>query len=99
MNQLTVPRRKIHSFCEANGIQRLSFFGSVLRDDFHQDSDIDILVEFDSSRRVGFLAMARMEIELTQILGRKVDMRTPAELSRYFREDVIKVARVQYEAA
>jgi len=99
MNQLDVPQQIINDFCKANGIRRLSFFGSVLRDDFNQNSDIDVLVEFDSSRRIGFLAMARMEIELTQILGRKVDLRTPAELSRYFRDDVLKGAQVQYEAA
>jgi predicted nucleotidyltransferase len=71
MNQIVVPRQKISSFCEENGIRRLSFFGSVLRDDFHYGSDIDVLVEFDSSRRIGFLAMARMEMELTRILGVK----------------------------
>jgi predicted nucleotidyltransferase len=99
MNQIVVPRQKISSFCEENGIRKLYFFGSVLRDDFHYGSDIDVLVEFDSSRRIGFLAMARMEMELTQILGRKVDLRTPAELSHYFRDEVLKKAQVQYESA
>ena len=99
MNQIVVPRQKISSFCEENGIRRLSFFGSVLTDDFRPESDIDVLVEFNPSCRMGFLVMARMEMELTRILGRKVDLRTPAELSRYFRDEVIKKAQVQYESA
>lgn len=99
MHRINVIRTEINRFCKSNGIRKLSFFGSVLGDQFHPESDVDVLIEFDSSRRIGFIEMARLEIELTQMLGRKVDLRTPAELSRYFREDVLKKAQVQYEAA
>lgn len=83
-------------FCEANHINRLSLYGSVLRDDFGQDSDIDMLIEFEPGSKVGLFKMARIENELSEILGRKVDLRTPAELSRYFRQDVLESARVEY---
>jgi predicted nucleotidyltransferase len=68
-----------------------------LRNDFRSDSDIDVLVEFMPGQKAGFLKMAKMEIEISSILGRKADLRTPAELSRYFREDVLAGAEVQYE--
>lgn len=63
-------------------------FGSVLRDDFRPDSDVDVLVEFEPAARVGYFEMSRMELELSELLGRRVDLRTPAELSRYFRDRV-----------
>jgi len=74
----------------------LSFFGSALRDDFNSESDLDILVEFDPAHIPGLIRLAGMEIELTEILGRKVDIRTAQDLSRYFREEVIKSSKVQY---
>ena len=77
---------------------RLSLFGSVLREDFRPDSDVDMLVEFEPGAVVTLLDMARMEIELAEMIGRAVDMRTPAELSRYFRDDVVASAEVQYAA-
>jgi hypothetical protein len=93
---INVPEGEIDSFCRRNRIKKLSFFGSVLRDDFSPASDVDVLVEFMPGTVVGFIRLAGMEIELSDILGRKVDLRTPAELSRYFRQDVLNTAAVQY---
>ena len=93
--KITIDRQKIVEFCCRNHIKRLAFFGSVLRDDFRPDSDVDVLVEFEPGHVPG-LAFYGMEIELSEILGRKVDLRTPADLSRYFRQDVLKLAEVQY---
>ena len=94
--RIDVPRKKIAEFCKRNHIRRLSFFGSVLRWDFGADSDIDLLVEFDPDHIPGLIRLAGMEIELTQILGRKVDIRTAQDLSRYFRQEVLNSAEVQY---
>jgi len=91
-----VASDQIKDFCNKHGIQKLSFFGSVLRDDFGPDSDVDILVEFVPGTRVGFIRLAGMEHELSVLIGRKVDLRTPAELSRYFRDDVLRTAKVEY---
>ena len=90
--------RGIEQFCQRNGIRRLSVFGSILGPRFRADSDVDLLVEFEPERSPGFLGLARMERELSALLGgRKVDLRTPAELSRYFRDRVLTSAVVQYE--
>ncbi|MGD9289684.1 MAG: nucleotidyltransferase domain-containing protein [Desulfobacterales bacterium] len=79
---------------------KLSLYGSVLRDDFHMNSDIDILVEFAPGKAPGLIRYSRMERELSEILGnRKVDLRTPQELSKYFRGEVLAQAEVQYAAA
>jgi predicted nucleotidyltransferase len=94
--KIDIPRDRIAEFCKRNHIRKLSLFGSILRDDFKPESDIDILVEFEEGQVVGFLRLAGMEIELSEILGHKVDLRTPAELSRYFRQDVLNTAEVQY---
>lgn len=93
---VTLPQDKIAAFCQRYHIQKLSLFGSVLRDDFGPDSDIDVLVEFEPGQHVGLIRLAGMEIELSEMLGRKVDLRTPAELSRYFRQEVLDSAQVQY---
>ena len=93
---IKIPREKIIEFCKRNHITRLSLFGSALRADFREDSDIDLLVEFDSNHIPGLIRLAGMEIELTEILGRKVDLRTPQDLSRYFRHEVVNNAEVQY---
>ncbi|MFH1422028.1 MAG: nucleotidyltransferase family protein [Planctomycetota bacterium] len=93
---IIIPKEKLADFCRRNRIHKLAFFGSILRDDFGSDSDIDILVEFEPGQVIGYLRMADMEIGLSEILGRKVDLRTPAELSRYFREEVIRASEVQY---
>ena len=86
----------IADFCRRHHIAKLSLFGSVLRDDFGPDSDIDMLVEFEPGACVGFLRLANMEIELTELLGRPVDLRTLAELSQHFRQSVLDSAEVQY---
>jgi hypothetical protein len=97
--RLSVPHDRIAAFCRENGVNRLALFGSVLRDDFRADSDVDVLVEFRSDARVGYFAMARMARELSEILGRTVDLRTPAELHRSFRSRVQAEALVEYVAA
>jgi len=90
------PKEEIEEFCKKHYIRKLSLFGSALRDDFAPESDLDILVEFDPSHIPGLIRLAGMEIELTGLLGRKVDMRTAQDLSPYFREDVLSSAKVQY---
>jgi predicted nucleotidyltransferase len=88
----------ISAFCRRHHIRRLSLFGSILRDDFRRDSDVDVLVEFESGHTPG-LAFFGMQDELTELLGRKVDLHTPASLSKYFRNDVLAEAEIQYDAA
>ena len=93
-----VPQAELSSFCRRNHIRRLAFFGSVLRADFHPDSDIDVLVEFEPEHVPGFLQLSRMTRELSHLFaGRKVDLCTPQGLSRYFRDDICASAEVQYE--
>jgi hypothetical protein len=88
---------EIRAFCQKHHIRRLAFFGSVLRDDFGPASDVDLLVEFEPEHVPGLLRLAAMERELSAMIGgRRVDMRTPGDLSRYFRDDVIAQAVVQY---
>jgi len=94
--KISVDQERIAAFCQRHHIRKLAFFGSVLRDDFRPDSDIDVLIEFESGQRVGLIRLAGMELELSDILGRKVDLRTPADLSRYFRQAVVASAEVQY---
>jgi len=94
--KIQIDREKIAEFCRRNRIRKLSLFGSVLRDDFGPESDVDVLVEFETDAKFGLFRMAGMEIELSEMLGRKVDLRTPEELSRYFREEVVQSAEVQY---
>jgi hypothetical protein len=94
------PADRIAEFCKRNRIRRLSLFGSALTDDFRPDSDVDLLVEFRTGATPSLLDLARMERELSAILGgRKVDLRTPKELSRYFRDEVLSTASVQYAEA
>lgn len=95
MLRIKISQNQIDDFCKRHHIKRLAFFGSVLRDDFDNNSDVDVLVEFDSGHVPGF-SFFDMEDELTQILGRKADLNTPKFLSRYFRHEVIKAAEVQY---
>lgn len=97
--RIDIPRDRLAEFCRRNQIRRLALFGSVLRDDFGPDSDIDVLVKFEPSARVGLLGLAGMEIELSEVLGRKVDLNTPGFLSKYFRKQVLAEAEVQYDAA
>jgi len=96
---LMIPKERIREFCERNRIRRLSLFGSVLRDDFTPESDVDILVEFEPDARVGLIRLAGLELELGEILGRKVDLNTEGFLSQDYRERVLSEAVVQYDAA
>lgn len=96
--RIEVDSAQIADFCTRHGVKRLAFFGSVLRDDFGPDSDVDVLVEFAAGVRMGLLGMAAMELELSEILGRRADLRTPADLSKYFRDEVVANAEVQYAA-
>jgi len=95
--KIEVPKALLQSFCRKHGIRKLSLFGSVLTDEFGPDSDIDVLVEFEPGRSPSFFKIFDMEEELSLLFnGRKVDLRTPEDLSRYFRDDVVKRAVVQY---
>jgi predicted nucleotidyltransferase len=92
-----ISKEELTQFCQKNGIAKLSLFGSVLRQDFRPDSDVDVLVNFLSDRKVSFLDLARIERELSVLFaGRKIDLRTPKELSPYIRDRVINEALVQY---
>jgi predicted nucleotidyltransferase len=93
---IVVPKDTLAAFCKRHHIRRLAFFGSVLRDDFKPGSDVDVLIEFEPGHVVGLIRLAGIELELSKILGRKVDLRTPADLSRYFREEVLQSAELQY---
>jgi len=92
-----INKDKLSDFCERHHIRRLAFFGSALRDDFGPESDVDVLVDFMPGHTPGFFGLFEMEEELSGLFGgRKVDMRTPEDLSRYFRDEVIATAEVQY---
>jgi len=84
-------------FCRKNHIRKISLFGSALRGEMHAESDIDLLVEFIPDREPGLIDLANMEIELQERFGREVEMRTPEDLSRFFRDEVIASAEVLYE--
>jgi uncharacterized protein len=98
--RIKIPHANIADFCQRHHIHRLALFGSVLRDDFRPDSDIDVLVEFGASHAPGLIRLAGMELELSELLGgRKVDMNTPMCLSPYFRDEVLAEAEVLYAQA
>jgi predicted nucleotidyltransferase len=95
--RLPVDEIMLAAFCERHHIRRLSLFDSQLQGTARPDSDIDLLVEFEPGRVPGLLALAGMELELSELLGgRRVDLRTPEDLSRYFRDEVVRTAEVQY---
>ena len=94
---LTLPQAEIEEFCRRNHIRKLSLFGSVLTPRFRPESDIDVLVEFEPGSKTTLFDIAGMELELTEKLGRKVDLRTAGDLSRYFRDQVVATAAIQYE--
>ena len=95
--RIEIPQEQIATFCRERHIRRLAIFGSALRPDFRPDSDVDVLVEFDPGHIPGLFGIARMERELSALFeGRKVDLRTPEDLSRYFRQRVLEEAEVQY---
>ena len=94
---IQLPREKIADFCKRNRIRKLSLFGSALKGKLRKDGDIDLPVEFQPGGAPSLLDLARMERDLSTLLdGRKVDLRTPNELSRYFRDEVLSTATVQY---
>ena len=93
---ISIDRRAVVDFCRRRRISKLDLFGSVLRDDFGPDSDVDVLVEVEPGAVVGYMDMVDMQFELSDILGRKVDLRTPPELSRYFRDEVLGAAETLY---
>ncbi len=96
--KIAISKQEIAQFCHRNYIRKLSLFGSVLRDDFTPESDIDFLVEFEPGKTPGFFKIVSMEMELSELLeGRKIDLRTLNELSVYFRDRVIAEAVVQYD--
>ena len=98
--RVPIPKKELALLCKAHGIRRLAIFGSALRHDFNSESDIDVLVEFQAGRVPGLLGIAGIEIELSRLFGgRKVDLRTPGDLSRYFREQILNAAEVQYAQA
>jgi uncharacterized protein len=95
--RLPLDETTLTSFCERHHICRLALFGSQPKGTARPDSDIDLLAEFESGRVPGLLALASMELELSELLGgRRVDLRTAEDLSRYFRDEVVRTAEVQY---
>lgn len=97
--KIEIDQQRVAAFCRKHRIRKLSLFGSVLRDDFGPDSDVDVLVEFQSGMQVGLIRLAGMEMELSEIIGRKVDLNTAASLSKYYRQEILSSAQVQYDAA
>jgi len=97
--QVAVDRARLAEFCRRHHIRKLSFFGSVLGESFRPDSDVDVLVEFEPEHVPGLLTLAGLEIELSELLGRKADVRTAEDLSRYFRDEVVARAELLYAAA
>lgn len=99
INGVAFPEQAIAEFCRRHDVVRLSLFGSILRSDFRPESDIDVLVEFQPGKTPGMFHFAGMMLELTQLLGRRVDLRTPSDLSQYFRREVLQRARTLHAAA
>ena len=91
------PRKDVEAFCARHHIRKLSLFGSVLTPRFQPSSDIDVLVESDEGNVPGLFRLADIELELSDPLGRKVDLRMPEEIGRHFRDRVLASAVVQYE--
>jgi len=98
-NRIQASQRAIASFCKQSRIRKLSVFGSALRDDFSEHSDLDVLVEFEPGVRVGLIRFAAIEAALSDLLGRKVDLNTPGFLSKHFKDQVLSEAEVQYVAS
>jgi len=95
---ITVNQEQIADFCRRHHIRKFAFFGSVLRKDFHPDSDVDVLVEFEPDYRLGLFELIRMQREFSEMIGREADFRTPEDLGRYMRDRVIAESEVQYAA-
>jgi predicted nucleotidyltransferase len=97
--KIRIDRDRLARFCQEHGIRRFALFGSVLRDDFRPDSDVDALVEFELDRTPDLFTMAEMQLDLSELFGRRVDLRTAGDLSRDFRQEVLDTAEVQYLAS
>jgi predicted nucleotidyltransferase len=93
-----MPMDRLIEFCRRNHIRKLSLFGSAISDRMGPDSDIDLLVEFEEGHTPGLFSIIKMEMELAGLLGRKIDMRTPDDLSQYFRDEVMRNAKLQYQS-
>lgn len=91
-----ISKEKLARYCKEHNIAKLAVFGSALRDDFTPESDVDLLVVFEKGKEPGLITLAGMEIELSEIIGRKTDLRTPEDLSIRFRDKVLSEAEVQY---
>jgi predicted nucleotidyltransferase len=96
--QVTIPQDRIVDFCQRNQIYSLSLFGSVLTEDFGPESDVDVLVEFEQQARIGFMALARIQRELTELLGRQVDLVPQDDLKPQIRESILSSRQVLYAA-
>ena len=94
---IELPMAEINAFCLRHYIGKLSLFGSILRNDFTARSDVDVLVEFKQGKTPNFFTLIEMQDELGEIIGRVIDLRTPAELSDYFRDRVLAEALVIYD--
>ena len=95
--QQKISQKELAEFCRKNHIKKLSVFGSLVRGELGPDSDIDILVEFEQGQTPGLFSIVRMEMELADVFGKKVDLRTPDDLSQYFRDEVMRNAQLQYQ--
>lgn len=98
MDILNKHSKELIDFCKSNKIKKLSLFGSYLKNKYTAESDIDLLVEFEENTGYGLLDITRIERELSEMIKKKVDLRTPEELSKYFRDKVVKESLVKYEA-
>lgn len=96
--QVAIDNEKIADFCRRHHIRRLAFFGSVLGARFGPESDVDVLVEFEPGHVPGLIGMGGLPRQLSEILGNPLDLRTPEDLSRYFRDEVLDQAEAGYEA-
>lgn len=96
---ISIPSEQLTRFCQQNSIKRLALFGSVLRRDFRPESDVDVLVEFEAGAQVGLMRLSDLEMQLTSILGHKVDLNTAGFLSRHFVNEVLSEAVPIYDAA
>jgi predicted nucleotidyltransferase len=95
-NRLSIETSTLAAFCQRHHIRRLSLFGSRLKGTARPDSDVDLLVEFDEGHIPGLIALSGMELELSDLLRKKVDLRLAGDLSRYFREEVVRTAQELY---
>jgi len=95
---IEINQATLKVICTRYGVQKLSLFGSAIHGDFGPESDVDLLVEFKPGLQVGYFQITELQLELEDVIGRKVDLRTPGELSRYFREQVMQEAVIQYAA-